>query len=517
MTATARPARAAALYIKNLLLVLASIVLSLVVAEGLVRYIDGYDMFGTPLSEPRGAMVAKPDVMDQIPRAAGVERAWFFTDPDPLPNRRPVPDEWQRLFHAIEDNNVGGMQFRPTDASKVWNTAFVGDPCKHKFLHYAPGQLFVYDPADGNATPPYRFLPDATLPGGLTTNQLGWRGAPIEVPRGPKTVRIVFVGSSTVVGPHHLQFSWPDFVGHWLNQWAKAKGLAVRFEVLNAGRESIVSTDIAAVVRTEVLPLRPDLVVYYEGGNQFMLSTVVDKVPEGSPVRPDSAAAAPAWLQAWARYSALAGRVQAALAAAGQSDQAGREWPKPDYKITWPDGLSEQDPDLSYPRLPVNLNTILRDLDQIRGDLAGVGSDFALSSFMWLVKDGMVLDPIRHKYTIEQLNIAYFPFHYRDMERLAAFQNRLFAKYAATHRLAFVDIARYTPFDPDLFIDAVHTNHAGNRIRGWVAFNQLLPTVEKHLADGSWPRPWPAGASTALPTIKPRRITFDCSQRAAGG
>src|SRR5215813_12203871 len=517
MTATARPARAAALYIKNLLLVLASIVLSLVVAEGLVRYIDGYDMFGTPLSEPRGAMVSKPGVMDQIPRAAGVERAWFFTDPDPLPNRRPVPDEWQKLFHAIEDNNVGGMQFRPTDASKVWNTAFVGDPCKHKFLHYAPGQLFLYDPADGNATPPYRFLPDATLPGGLTTNQLGWRGAPIEVPRGPKTVRIVFVGSSTVVGPHHLQFSWPDFVGHWLNQWAKAKGLAVRFEVLNAGRESIVSTDIAAVVRTEVLPLRPDLVVYYEGGNQFMLSTVVDKVPEGSPVRPDSAAAAPAWLQAWARYSALAGRVQAALAAAGQSDQAGREWPKPDYKITWPDGLSEQDPDLSYPRLPVNLNTILRDLDQIRGDLASVGGDFALSSFMWLVKDGMVLDPIRHKYTIEQLNIAYYPFHYADMERLAAFQNRLFAKYAAAHGLAFVDIARYTPFDPDLFIDAVHTNHAGNRIRGWVAFNQLLPTVEKHLADGSWPRPWPAGASTALPTIKPRRINFDCSQRAAAG
>ena len=79
---------------------------------------------------------------------------------------------------------------------------------------------------------------------------------PIEVPRGPKTVRVVFVGSSTVVGPHHLQFSWPDFVGHWLNQWAKAKGLAVRFEVLNAGRESIVSTDIAAIVRTEVVPLR---------------------------------------------------------------------------------------------------------------------------------------------------------------------------------------------------------------------------------------------------------------------
>ena len=45
------------------------------------------------------------------------------------------------------------------------------------------------------------------------------------------------------------------------------------------------------------------------------------------------------------------------------------------------------------------------------------------------------------------------------------------------------------PFDPDLFVDAVHTNFAGLRLQAWVTFNQLLPTVEKHLADGSWPRP----------------------------
>ena len=52
----------------------------------------------------------------------------------------------------------------------------------------------------------------------------------------------------------------------------------VRFEVLNAGRESIISTDTAAIVRTEVLPLKPDLVVYYEGGNQFELRTVVPEL-----------------------------------------------------------------------------------------------------------------------------------------------------------------------------------------------------------------------------------------------
>jgi hypothetical protein len=494
--------------LKNVLLVLSSIVFSVVVAEGAVRYIDGYRMFVAPLSESSDSMIVKRDVMDQIPRAAGVER----TEPPPRPTRPPTPDEWTRLYRFIEDKPTGGMAFRPSDMFKAWNTVFAGDPCKHKFLHFAPGQLFVYDPSDGMARPPYRFLPDASLPSGLVTNQIGWRGAPVESPRGDRTVRIVFVGSSTVVDAHHLPLSWPELVGHWLNQWAKSKGLTVRFEVLNAGRESIVSSDIAAVVRTEVLPLRPDLVVYYEGGNQFELNSIVEKVPLGSAVRPSYADSAPSWLQTAARYSALAARVEARLAVTAQTDQDGREWPKPDYKVAWPAGLNEQDPDLSYPRLPINLNTILRDLDQIRADLATVGSEFALSSFQWLVKDGMVLDPIHHKYILEQLNVGYYPFRYRDMERLAAFQNRLFAKYARTHRLLFVDIVRYTPFDPDLNIDAVHTNYAGTRVRGWVAFNQLLPTIEKRLADGSWPRPWPAGAPTALPTFTPRRIMFNCEQ-----
>ncbi|OFW97522.1 MAG: hypothetical protein A3D94_14635 [Alphaproteobacteria bacterium RIFCSPHIGHO2_12_FULL_66_14] len=495
--------------IKNVLLVLTSIALSVLVAEAVVRYVDGYAMFAMPLSAPSGSATVGQDALDQVPRAAGVERDWFFTDPPPLPNRRKVPDEWNRLYRLVQDNPAGGMDFRPSDVFKAWNSVFAGDPCKHRLLHHAPGQLYVYDPPDGTGSPPYRFLPDVTLPTRLVTNQIGWRGAPIEDPRGEKTIRIVFVGSSTTIDAHHLPFSWPEFAGHWLNQWAKAKRLPVRFEVLNAGRESITSTDIAAVVRTEVLPLRPDLVVYYEGGNQFRPASIVDVVPKGSAVRPPQADASPSWLLMAARYSALIARVQAAVGAAA-STVDGHEWPKPDYRVVWPEGLDERDPDLAYPRLPVSLNVIQRDLDRIRTDLATVGSDFAVSSFMWMVKDGLVLNPIRHKYILEQLNVANYPFRYRELERLAAFQNRLLAKYAAVHGLTFVDIARYSPFEPDHFTDAVHTNYAGTRLRGWIVFNQLLPTVEKHLADGSWPRAWPAGAPSTLPTFTPRQIALAC-------
>jgi len=492
------------------LLVILSVVASIVGAECVVRFINGQPQFVLPLPDAIGSARLKPEQLEIVALAAGVDRQWFYSEPEPLPNRGRTPDEWESLFRNLLEHPSGDSEFLPLDVLKVWNRFFAGSPCQHRFLRHAPGVLFVYDPPDGADRPPYRFPENATLPDGLVTNQLGWRGRPIEVPRQPRTIRIVFVGASTTINTHILPFSYPEYVGHWLNMWAKAKRLDVRFEVLNAGRESVVSTDIAAIVHTEVLPLHPDFVVYYEGGNQFRPASIVDKVPEGSAARPPSSGAsiAPPWMREAARYSALMGRVVATIGYAG-SDLDGREWPKPDYKVVWPSGLDENDPDLDYPNLPVNLNTIERDLDRIRADMASIGGELAVSSYMWMVKDGLVLDPVRHRYILEQLNIANYPFRYRDLERLAKFQNRLLAKYAKLHDLPFFDVAGGVPFDPDLFIDAVHVNYAGVRLHGWVVFQQLLPVVEKHLADGSWPKPIPP--EQPLPTFESRKITLNCS------
>jgi hypothetical protein len=497
--------------IADAVLVVTSVLVSIVVAEGVVRYLNGQPLLVFPLPEVVDTAPIKAGQLEQIPLAAGVDRAWFFNDPAPVPNRAKPPEGWQEQFHYYETHPSGDTEFRPTDNFKVWNSAFVGDPCKHRFLRHAPGKLWIYDPPDGVPSPPYRFYPNVTLPDGLVTNQIGWRGAPIEVPRRPKTVRIVFVGASTTVDAHHLPFSYPEFFGHWLNMWAAAKHLDVHFEVLNSGRESIVSTDIANVVRSEALPLRPDLVVYYEGGNQFRPETIVEQVPTGKPVRPPTQAVkSPEWLRTLARYSALMGRVQAAIGLAA-SDMDGREWPKPDYKVAWPAGLDEQDPDLAYPDLPANLTSIQREFDKIRSDLASVGKgELALSSFMWMVKDGMVLDPVRHKYILEQLNAGYYPVHYREIERLSKFQDRLLAKYAKVHGLPFVDFVRFMPFDPDLFVDAVHPTYSGIRLQAWIAFNELLPTIEKNLKDGLWPAP--QRPDLPLPTFTPRQITFSCGK-----
>jgi hypothetical protein len=146
-------------------------------------------------------------------------------------------------------------------------------------LRDAPGALFVFDPPDGKPLPPFRFLPGVTNPETMVTNAFGWRGGPIAFARSPRSIRIVFVGASTVVSSHHMPHSFPEFVGYFLERWAKARALDVGFEVLNAARESIGSTGIASIVRQEVVPTRPDLVVYYEGGNQFELDSIAGDAP----------------------------------------------------------------------------------------------------------------------------------------------------------------------------------------------------------------------------------------------
>jgi len=494
----------------SVLLVLVSVALCTVAAEFVVRLLDTASDSGPAARH-----------LDGIALAPGIERAWFFADPPPLANRKAVPQEWLDLVRDVERSGITDGT-RRADMFKAWNANFVGDPCRHAYLCGAPGHLYLYDPPSGEARPPYRFMPNATTPIGLVTNAFGFRGPPLAFARQPRTVRIAFIGASTTVGNHYFPYSYPEFIGNWLNMWAASRKVDVTFEVINAGRESITSSDNVAIVRNEVLPLQPDLLVYYEGANQFDLRTLVPDVPYTSGMRlapGEPCPAAPAgdrtagtsdgWLARLESESALLRRVRA-LMAAGNPAEGGGEWVKKDYTLVWPKGLDERDPDITRPDLPVHLSIILDDLDAIRAAGHSVGAELMLASFFWLVKDGMVLHPIRHRSILEYLNRGYAPFSYRDLERLAAFENRVFAKYAQDRKLAFIDVARLLPFDPDLFVDAIHNSYAGERLRAWVFLQGLVPVVERHLESGAWPRRVEA-STKPVPHFKPRPVTFACT------
>jgi hypothetical protein len=506
--------------LKNALLVLLSVVLCTAAAEGFVRWLDA--------EAPSDALKH----LDAIPLAEGVQRTWFSENPPPLPNRRPAKPEDVELIRRVEASGVTEGT-RRSDMFKAWNSAFVGpDPCKHFYLKDAPGQINVYDPPDGEPWPRFRFLPDKTTPIGLVTNEYGFRGPPVPVARQPKTIRIAFIGASTTVSSHNFLYSYPEHVGYWLNRWAAAKKLDLRFEVLNAGRESIASPDIAAIMKKEVAPLAPDLVVYYEGANQFFLQTVVPDLPPRQAGLRIKSQPEPGLLQRvlvdLGYTFALARRLESLLAQYGsrpaesasdaQADAAaraiaeGREWPKPDYRLVWPKGLDENDPDIARVDLPVNLATILADLGRIDAAARKAGGELAIASYKWLVSDGMVLDPVRHRLILEYLNYGYAPFRYRDLERLALFQNRVLEKFARLRGIDFLDVAKLMPSDPELFVDAIHGTPEGERLRAWIVLQLLVPVVDRHLAAGTWPKKTFPDVPPLQP-YTPRIVTFDCRNK----
>jgi len=505
-------------FLTNGLLLAFTVFICLVAAEAVTRRLDDLPLFETTLPPSYGGGLGRDTTtehLDEIPRAASVAREWFFVRPPPLPNRHAVPEEWKALHQVMEEwSSRTGSSFRPQDLFKDWNAGFVGNPCEKEFFASVPARLSVFEPIQGEKNPPYRFLINATTPMGLVTNEFGWRGPPVQFARRPKTIRIVFVGASTVANPHQFAYSMPEMVGHWLNLWAAARRPDIHIEVMNAARESLNSTSIEAVVRQEVAPVRPDLVVYSEGGNQFDLNTVIRNVPAAAEAPTQAVDGPMAWLRAASRHFALARRLQSLIGLVGLSEGA-REVAKPDYEIDWPQGLNEREPDLAYPKLPINLNTILQDLDRIRTDLAAVESEFAVTSFIWMAKDGMIVDPIRNKILWEDLNIRRFPYRYRDIERLAAFQNRVLAKYAAANRLPFIDVAGRMPLDPDLFADAVHETEAGMKLKAWIILQQLVPLIEQRLASSAWPKPIPVPpmGNTHPAFVKaPWHIPVDCKQ-----
>lgn len=480
-------------YWQNFFLAAAITVVGFLVAEATTRYLDNLPVFAVSFPQGLSSEPATREQRDQVPLSAGVSPEWFFSDPPPLPNRTEPSAEWVRRFEQAQQSEQmalasGQVLFQPADMFKVWNTAWAGDPCGSEiFRTMRARSLYFFDPPDGLPYPRYRYYPDATTPGGLVTNEIGWRGPPLR-PLTKRTVRIVFVGASTTADTHGFPWSYPELINHWLKLWAASKNLNVDFQALNAAREAIWSTDNAAIVRNEIVPMQPDLVVYYEGANQFFLTSLVPNMPPVAPPRSTLiATTAPAWLQGLTRYSALARRVQAAFGAFADNLD-GREPPKPNYQLEWPPGLDEYDPALDFPSLPVNLNTIQADLDRMRADLATVDAELAVASFVWFAKDGMVVDPVRHRYILQYLNRAKWPFRYGDIERLSAFQNRVFKKYAAAHNLPFIDVARDMPMNPDFFSDAIHNTLSGLRVRAWVVFQQLVPIIEDRLERRLWPK-----------------------------
>ena len=198
----------------NAALIIGAIVVSVLVGEVFARLVDnraifdGARYFGPPLDVPIDEYVARIEMTRK-----SVGEFWRRL-PQPLENRRkPNRQDLQRMrdFGDTPVDTEFSGQVTTAELFKVWNSRIVNEACTHDVLkHLTRWPLDYFESPSNDDRPRYRYRPNATLPTGLVTNQIGWRGKPI-IERGPETVRIVFVGASTIAETGVVPWSAPEF------------------------------------------------------------------------------------------------------------------------------------------------------------------------------------------------------------------------------------------------------------------------------------------------------------------
>lgn len=500
---------------KSALLVVATVILSLALFEVGLRVFTSYGSNAAnevPVGSDKPVDLAGViHYVEQLPLAPGTSREWFTEDPPPLPNRTAPSEDRQAHFRQYQQRGLFGPQ-----ADYIWNRRFVETNfCSpDTFFQNYPEKILVFDPPAGNPHPRYRFPPNTTLASGLVTNQYGLRGHLITLAKPPKTIRIAFVGASTTVNDHSAPFSYPEYVENWLNRFAAANRLDVHFEALNSGREGLNSEDLTAIVHDELLALNPDLAVYYEGSNQFpfahsMLSPPIKARPQIDPRDRLSRHKVPALIRTHFAVGDLADRAVNGFSAAGEPR-------KPFYRLIWPPGVDQHNPNVDNPNLPLQLPVIIKNLDSIREDMRSIGGQLVLCSFEWFANDGMPLLATRHANIYNQLNTVLWPLRYSDIRRLADFQNVVFQRYAAARSIPFLDVARALPQDPNLFNDAIHLTNTGERLKAWIVFQQLAPVIRREIESGRLPRPTNSGHVPAPPSEATSEMPLRCGDAPPG-
>lgn len=138
--------------------------------------------------------------------------------------------------------------------------------------------LVQFDPAINLfvATPGYETV------GGrmhIKINSLGFRGDEFSRDKPPDTLRIAVLGASTTfnaeVSSNHA--TWP----HRLQEKLRAAYPHQKIEVINTSLGGYVAGDNLKNLRHRVLPLKPDLVIYYEANNEIVRDTAELAVREG--------------------------------------------------------------------------------------------------------------------------------------------------------------------------------------------------------------------------------------------
>lgn len=439
-------------------------------------------IFDTPENIKKGAIYA-----ERIHFNKNADLNLYRYPAEKYPAKQNSP-EYENIYKKIIND------FNKSEINKLFNSYLIErfnlDSCGHdfdcrntkdyfcSFVKNGPGFVYTFESPEPTIFPPFRIRPDYPGNGKIVYSNFGFIGNDIDFAKKKNVIRLAFLGSSTT------ENTYPTFLTGFLQNWAKAANLDIKFEMLNAGRGGISSESMEKIFQYELKYFDPEMVFYYEGSNQFSrIQNIIVNEEKKESFQKDS--------QEDSLNTSSNGFTdilkKISLSVIGSNSEFGFEPEKPNYvKLNW--NWSMKDPDLTDASLPMNLFRQIKSIRGIKIHTDEIKAELFLASFLMMVKDGMQLDRSRHKKIFETLNGELWPLTYRDIEYLIKFQNQVFKKTAQVNSIHYIPLAEKFPLDPDLFYDPVHMVDSGTKLQAWIMFQEILPLVQKKIGDKEWPK-----------------------------
>jgi lysophospholipase L1-like esterase len=268
----------------------------------------------------------------------------------------------------------------------------------------------------------------------IKINSLGFRGDEFTREKPARTVRIACLGASTTfcaeTSSNHT--TWP----HRLQEKLQAAHPDVKIEVINAAVGGYVASDNVKVLRHRVLPLNPDLVIYYEANNEIVKDTHDFAAREGIAVNSGPSPLA----KGLSKYSLMFD-----LAYKNLTIMAGERGGTTARKIE---------------RVPADLpDHFIGELDEMRKELASRGVPLMLSTFLVKYRRGQ-----ERQTQVANADVAFYYMPWMSIEGMLDAMdvyNGAILRYAKEHDLPAVDDRDAILPDAAHYSDCMHLKDAG--------------------------------------------------------
>jgi len=277
----------------------------------------------------------------------------------------------------------------------------------------------------------------------FSTNSLGFRSEEIPFNKSSDTIRIICIGASTTEGSQANNQSYP----YYLQQVLRTEFPAKKIEVINAGHHAEGIRDIEAHLTKEILPLKPDIVIFYHAANDVNYNEYVPDI-RGSLGWPEGTA----WLSSKGEIVQVLYQNSALF--------------KTMYNQYFITSLPPSMPHIFNENVRTSGAKQYHDiLKSIASECDAAGTRLVIVSFITVAHDNLTVTYDQNPGLFKEIYRNWYPLTPGEVENAYQKFNDEAKSVATEMNLSYYDVAAEYPKDPKYFpFDYIHFSPEGNQL-----------------------------------------------------